>query len=46
MKINTRVPLTVDVYPGLPHAFGYFPELPQAGQNAMDLVKAIKCMVN
>lgn len=32
----------LDVYPGFPHAFGYFPELPSATKLERDLLEGIK----
>lgn len=41
----TSVPVKLDLYPGLPHAFGYFPELPQAAKNARDLLAGIESLL-
>lgn len=42
---DTSVPVKVDVYPGLPHAFGYFPSLQAAGKNAKDLIAGINWLL-
>ncbi|KAI1615959.1 alpha/beta hydrolase fold-3 domain protein [Exophiala viscosa] len=42
---NAGVPVKVDVYPGLPHAFGYFPKLTAAKKNADDLISGIKWLL-
>ena len=39
------VPVRLDVYPGMPHGFGYFPEVAAARQNVLDLVKGIKFLL-
>ncbi|OAG43887.1 hypothetical protein AYO21_01739 [Fonsecaea monophora] len=39
------VPVKLDVYPGLPHAFGYFPKLTAARKNAEDLIAGIKWLL-
>ena len=39
------VPVKVDIYPGLPHAFGYFPSLSASNKNAVDTVEAVKTLV-
>lgn len=41
----TRVSVKLDVYPGLPHAFGYFPELPSAIAVQNDLIVAMREMI-
>ncbi|KAL4805234.1 alpha/beta hydrolase fold-3 domain protein [Aspergillus unguis] len=43
--IDAGVDVTVDIYPGLPHAFGYFPELPSAKKNTEDLCRGISQIV-
>ncbi|KIV78544.1 hypothetical protein PV11_06189 [Exophiala sideris] len=40
------VPVKVDVYPGLPHAFGYFPKLTAAKKNADDLIAGIQWLLS
>ncbi|KAF5004442.1 hypothetical protein FDECE_9080 [Fusarium decemcellulare] len=39
------VPTKVDIYPGLPHAFGYFPELSAAARVSNDFITATKELV-
>lgn len=43
---NCSVPVKVDVYPGLPHAFGYFPMLSAAKKNGDDLVAGIDWLLS
>lgn len=41
-----NVPVQLDVYPGMPHGFGYFPEVAAARLNVLDLVKGIKFLLD
>ncbi|ETS84354.1 hypothetical protein PFICI_02379 [Pestalotiopsis fici W106-1] len=43
---QANVQVKLDVYPGFPHAFGYFPELPSARTLERDLLKAIREMID
>lgn len=48
-KIGTnrvRIATKLDIYPGLPHAFGYFPVLSAARKNSKDLIEVISIMSN
>ncbi|KAI8297922.1 Versiconal hemiacetal acetate esterase [Colletotrichum sp. SAR11_240] len=38
---DAGVPTKVDIYPGLPHAFGYFPELSATPKFSIDVITAI-----
>ncbi|PVH76797.1 Alpha/beta hydrolase fold-3, partial [Cadophora sp. DSE1049] len=40
--LEAGVPMKLDVYPGVPHAFGYFPELDAAKANARDLIQGLQ----
>lgn len=35
----------VDIYPGVPHAVGYFPELSAAAKNGADLLAGITLLL-
>lgn len=39
------VPVRLDVYAGMPHGFGYFPEVSAARKNVVDLVDGIKFLL-
>lgn len=40
------VPVKLDLYPGLPHGFGFFPELPQSGKNGADLIGGVMWLLS
>lgn len=42
---SAGVPVRLDVYPGMPHGFGYFPEVAAARQNVQDLLDGIKFLL-
>jgi acetyl esterase/lipase len=40
------VAVRLDMYAGMPHGFGYFPEVAAARQNVQDLLEGIKFLLN
>ncbi len=46
MRINTRVPVRTNVYPGVPHAFWLFPEVPLTLVAYNDLIEGVKWLVD